>query len=297
MIFIPIATVGARRYRLSRTSWRGIRSLFVGSAWQYIKLYLTGALLNVITVGTYYPFYEARGQTFLISHSHVGNQSFHFDGQGRDLAKDFCLAVLLTPFAFGLNWFWHSAKRQRYYWEHTFFAESRFAFTGTEGELCRLKLANVCLLVFTLGFAWPWTTIRNAHFILDHSTFTGPANLDTLIQVLQSASTTDFSGAMAYGLEGARPLGRLQYGRQFEEEADALGIYMLQAAGIDPQDMIAFYQIMNEKTLNPSGVWAYLSTHPSTEARIQRLALLSSSSLLKNPLLILRAPQDEREEH
>ena len=53
---------------------------------------------------------------------------------------------------------------------------------------------------------------------------------------------------------------------------------MLQAAGIDPQDMIAFYQIMNEKTLNPSGVWAYLSTHPSTEARIQRLALLSSSS-------------------
>ncbi|CUS32945.1 conserved membrane hypothetical protein [Candidatus Nitrospira nitrosa] len=187
VIFIPIATVGARRYRLTRTSWRGIRCSFVGSAWQYIKLYLTGALLNVITVGTYYPFYDARRQTFLISHSRVGNQSFHFDGQGRDLAKDFCLAVLLTPFAFGLNWFWYSAKRQRYYWEHTSFAESRFAFTGTGGELCRLKLVNVCLLVFTLGFAWPWTTIRNAHFIFEHLTFTGPANLDTLTQATASS--------------------------------------------------------------------------------------------------------------
>lgn len=91
----------------------------------------------------------------------------------------------------------------------------------------------------------------------------------------------DFSGAMAYGLEGARTLGRLQYGRQFEEEADALGIHMLQAAGIDPQDMIAFYQIMNEKTLNPSGVWAYLSTHPSTEDRIKRLASLSNKASTK----------------
>src|SRR6059036_2785480 len=32
MVFIPIATVGARRYRLSRTSWRGIRFSFRGRA-------------------------------------------------------------------------------------------------------------------------------------------------------------------------------------------------------------------------------------------------------------------------
>lgn len=190
VIFIPIATVGARRYRLTRTSWRGIRCSFVGSAWSYIKLYLTGTFLTVITAGTYYPFYDARRQAFLISHSRVGNQSVHFDGQGWDLAKDFCLAMLLTPFTLGLNWFWYSAKRQRYYWEHTSFGESRFTFTGTGGELCRLKLVNLWLLVFTLGFAWPWTTIRNARFTLDHLTFTGPANLDALTQVLQAAATT-----------------------------------------------------------------------------------------------------------
>ena len=32
--FFPIAMVGARRYRLSRTSWRGIRFSFRGRVWR-----------------------------------------------------------------------------------------------------------------------------------------------------------------------------------------------------------------------------------------------------------------------
>jgi predicted Zn-dependent protease len=76
-------------------------------------------------------------------------------------------------------------------------------------------------------------------------------------------------------------VGQLQYSRQFEEEADAQGMHMLQAAGINPQDMIAFYKIMNEKSPNPSGVWSYLSTHPSTEHRIERLASLSKEASIE----------------
>src|ERR1051326_2924576 len=34
-IFVPVALVGARRYRLSRTSWRGIRFSFDGRAREY----------------------------------------------------------------------------------------------------------------------------------------------------------------------------------------------------------------------------------------------------------------------
>lgn len=91
----------------------------------------------------------------------------------------------------------------------------------------------------------------------------------------------DFSGAMTYGLEGARTLGRLQYSRQFEEEADAEGMRMLQAAGIDPHDMITIYRIMKEKSPDPSGVWAYFSTHPSTGDRIKRLTSLSNVATTK----------------
>ncbi|MDR4469678.1 MAG: M48 family metallopeptidase [Nitrospira sp.] len=104
--------------------------------------------------------------------------------------------------------------------------------------------------------------------------------------IIEQASTSlllaviggDFSGAMTYGLEGARTLGRLQYSRQFEEEADAEGLRMLQAAGLDPHDMIAFYQTMKEKASDPPGIWAYFSTHPSTEDRIKKLTSLIPAS-------------------
>ncbi|MDR4469801.1 MAG: YjgN family protein [Nitrospira sp.] len=189
-ICIPVAIVGARQYRLTRTSWRGIRFSFVGSTWAYVKFYTTSLILTVITVGAYATFFDAKSQAFLVSHSYIGNQSFSFDGNGWDMITNFWLAILLTPFTLGLSWFWFSAWRKRYFWEHTSFAEGWFTFTGTGGELCRLKLVNFFLLVFTLGFAWPWTTIRNARFLLDHLTFTGPTDLDTLAQALQSASPT-----------------------------------------------------------------------------------------------------------
>lgn len=190
LTIIPVATVWARQYRLSRTSWRGIRCSFAGTIKQYLKLFFTGLALGLITLGLNAPFFDARRQAFLVSHSRVGNQSFSFDGEGRDLARAFYLAILLTPVTLGLTWFWYSARRQRYYWEHTSFMNGRFTFTGTGAELCRVKLGNLFMLIFTLGLAWPWTTIRNVHFVLDHLTFTGPGNLDTIAQALQSASPT-----------------------------------------------------------------------------------------------------------
>lgn len=92
----------------------------------------------------------------------------------------------------------------------------------------------------------------------------------------------DLTGMMAYyGLELARTLGRLQYSRQFEEEADAEGFRMLQTAGIDPHDLITFYRTMKEQSSDPSGVGTYFSTHPPTEARIKKLIAMSEASPTK----------------
>lgn len=89
----------------------------------------------------------------------------------------------------------------------------------------------------------------------------------------------DLTGMIAYyGLEIARTLGRLQYSRQFEEEADAEGLRMLQAAGIDPYDLITFYRTMKEKSSDPSGIGTYFSTHPPTDARIRKLIAMSEAS-------------------
>src|SRR5438094_1508182 len=56
-IFFPIAVVGARRYRLSRTSWRGIRFSFRGRVWALIKIVTVCSLLNCLTREMYYTFF------------------------------------------------------------------------------------------------------------------------------------------------------------------------------------------------------------------------------------------------
>ena len=130
MVFVPLAMVGARRYRLSRTSWRGIRFSFRGEAWDFIKIFGLGSILSTITLGLYFPFFDAKRYDFMVSHSYFGNQKFGFDGRGKDLFRPFLLAILLTLPTLGFYWFWYWAKRQRYYWEHTFLRTRPLPFHG-----------------------------------------------------------------------------------------------------------------------------------------------------------------------
>jgi beta-barrel assembly-enhancing protease len=96
--------------------------------------------------------------------------------------------------------------------------------------------------------------------------------------VLIAALTGDASGVMAYGLESARLLGELRYSRQNEEEADVEGMRMLLAAGIDPAGMISFFDILKDEGKKGPRLPTYVSSHPSTEGRIERLKSLASGS-------------------
>jgi hypothetical protein len=91
-----------------------------------------------------------------------------------------------------------------------------------------------------------------------------------------AAVTGDASEAMAYGLETARTLGMLRYSRQKEEEADAEGMRMLLAAGINPEGMIAFFEMLKKEEGQTPEFMSYLSTHPTTQDRIEKLKSLAS---------------------
>jgi uncharacterized membrane protein YjgN (DUF898 family) len=190
LVFIPIAMVGARRYRLSRTSWRGIRLSFRGRLADFIKLFVKGALLTMMTLGLYYPVFETRRHAFLVSHSYFGNEKFHFDGNGRDLFWSFVLALLLSVPTLGLCWFWFLAKKQRYFWDHTTFGPARFHSTVTGGRLLLLKLGNLLLFIVTVGLGWSWVLVRNARFTFAYLTLGGALDLEAIQQEAQVVSTT-----------------------------------------------------------------------------------------------------------
>lgn len=190
VIFIPVAIVGTRRYRLSRTSWRGIRFSFRGRVVEFIRLFVLGMLLTTVTLGLYYPIFATRRYGFLTAHSYFGTQQADFNGRGQDLFRSYLLALLLTLPTLGLCWFWFVAKKRRYFWNHTFFATSRFQSTVTGGPFFLLKLTNLLLLFVTIGLAWPWVVVRNIRFDSQYLALRGPLDLAVIQQDAQAASAT-----------------------------------------------------------------------------------------------------------
>jgi len=190
LVLVPVARAGARRYRLSRTSWRGIRFSFRGSTPAYVRLFVTGWLLTLVTLGLYYPWFATHTHGYLTRHCRFGSGRFAFDGQGRDLLVDFLYAILLTLPTLGVCWFWFTAAKRRYFWRHTTFEGARFACTITGGNLLGLRLGNAALVLLTLGLGWPFATVRNARFVCRHVTLAGPLDLDAVRQESREATAT-----------------------------------------------------------------------------------------------------------
>jgi uncharacterized membrane protein YjgN (DUF898 family) len=194
ILVIPFARVGARRYRMSRSSWQGIRFSFRGRFGKALGLYFNGIVLSIVTLGIYIPFFHVRMQNFWRNFSYFGNTPFRYDGKGSNLLGAYLLCVLLTLPTLGICWFWYRAKLWRYDWEHTRFEGVRFRSTVTGGGLLALKLVNLLLLVFTLALALPWTIVRTIKFRLRHHDMEGSVDLEKIEQDARSA------GAMGEGL-------------------------------------------------------------------------------------------------
>ena len=81
--------------------------------------------------------------------------------------------------------------------------------------------------------------------------------------------------ALGYGLYEASafavPLTFLEFQRDFEEQADWLGVEYMYDAGYDPQQLIAFFEKIEELQKTKPGLIAKtFATHPQTPARVER---------------------------
>jgi uncharacterized membrane protein YjgN (DUF898 family) len=209
-VLFPIALLGSRNYRLSRTTWRGIRFSFRGNVSRFLGIFIPGLLLSIVTLGLYFPVFHADIRRYLVSRSYFGNAPFSFSGEGRALFGPYLLNLVLFPFTLGLYSFWYGAWRDRYYWEHTSFGPLSFRSTITGGEVLRLTIENILLLIVTLGFGFAWVQARTIKFRCAHLLLVGQATLDDVVQDAQGASTTgeglsemfelDLVGADFFGL-------------------------------------------------------------------------------------------------
>lgn len=90
-----------------------------------------------------------------------------------------------------------------------------------------------------------------------------------LLAVLVGRNSPDAAGAALMGGQAAAIQRQLSFSRDYEREADRMGMQILSSAGYDPQGMIDFFKRMYDQTRageNPA--LSYLRTHPLTQERI-----------------------------
>src|SRR5215467_10221781 len=85
--FGQFAAYRARRYRLTRTVWRGVRFWMTGSGWSYAARSVLWGLVQVPSLGFAYPWRAAALERYKLRHTLYGSLRGRFDATGWQLFK------------------------------------------------------------------------------------------------------------------------------------------------------------------------------------------------------------------
>jgi uncharacterized membrane protein YjgN (DUF898 family) len=97
--FGQFAIYRARRYRLTRTVWRGVRFWMDGSGWAYAWRAVLWGFFVVLTLGLALPWREAALERYKMRHSYYGDLQGDFEGKGSEFFKRGWWLWLAAPFA------------------------------------------------------------------------------------------------------------------------------------------------------------------------------------------------------
>jgi uncharacterized membrane protein YjgN (DUF898 family) len=119
-LFAQFAIYRARRYRLTRTVWRGVRFWMTGSGWSYAWRAGLWTLLVVVTLGLALPWSIAALERYKMRHTSYGDLQGRFEATGWQLFKrgwwlwllawPSLLILIPLPFIYGafkaIEWRW-----------------------------------------------------------------------------------------------------------------------------------------------------------------------------------------------
>jgi uncharacterized membrane protein YjgN (DUF898 family) len=94
-IFLQVALFRSRRYRLSRTIWRGIYAGQTGSTWHYLGLFLGYGVLTIVTLGLALPWMHVALARYKLNNTTFGNRTMHIEAKGGALFWRWLVAIAL----------------------------------------------------------------------------------------------------------------------------------------------------------------------------------------------------------
>jgi predicted Zn-dependent protease len=120
----------------------------------------------------------------------------------------------------------------------------------------------------------------HAHHIVRQETQGMALNAAALLGVLLSV----VNPVLGAGAIAAAQTAQLKYSRDFEQEADYIGLRIASQSGYDPHALGSFFkQLLIEQRINPAGVPPYMLSHPITEERVAHVESIIDAQKLRTP--------------
>lgn len=164
---------------------------FLGKGFELFKIQLVNFLLQIVTLGLYYPWAKANTLQYLYSHTTLQDHPFAFTGTGKQMFKGFIKALLILAVILGiffsitilLNQFWglgtlylllfllmplaiHGSYRYRM--ANTRWKGIRFGYIGDRKELIKLFFSGILLTIITFGIYGPWFYMKLRTYIIEN---------------------------------------------------------------------------------------------------------------------------------
>ena len=183
---IPFAIHGSLRYKMSRTSYRGVRFGYRGNQKELAINFYKWVLLTIVTLGIYSFWLEMNIRRYTHQNIRYGNVAFSNEAEGGEYFWIIFKGYLLSLATLGIYSFWWQSDIFAYYIDNMEMTKDNQKIkcysTATGGGFFELLIINFLITVFTLGFGKAWADMRTQKFICDNIKMEGDINIEDINQ-------------------------------------------------------------------------------------------------------------------
>ena len=184
--FMPLAIHGSYRYRMSRTSWRGIRFGYRGERAELFQNWFTWIFYSIITLGFYGAWFTVNLRNYVLSNVKFGDIEFKSEANGLDYFKMNLKGYFLTLITLGVYMFWWQKDLFAFYVNNVSLHKGdksiQLTATASAGGFFKLMVVNMLIVIFTLGLGYAWAVTRTLNYIISNIKLEGDIDLDKIIQ-------------------------------------------------------------------------------------------------------------------
>ena len=190
LAFVPLAIHGAMRYRLSRTSFRGIHFGYRGDLKEFYGKVSLDFLFTILTLGIYGYWLQINARRYVMKHSRFGDVSAKFNATGGDFLGLAIVQGLLVAVTIYIYTPWALINFYKFYIENTGLEQNGKTYylksDARGGDFLWVLLKSAFITIISLGLASPIASLWIHKFYIESISLSGEFDFDAIQQTEKS---------------------------------------------------------------------------------------------------------------